>query len=335
MERDNYFDNLKSALITLVVIGHFLLPMEKTRFEGGILFNIYLFHMPMFAMISGYFAKGIYRDGRFRTDRVVRIVWLYVLFKAAAHVTENLAAGTPVLSPIDFFTDSGAPWYLMAMVWWYLSIPFAAGLKPPVVLAGAVILGILSGYQDSLGDGLAMSRTLVFAPFFYAGYYLKREWVTAFLKSGRRRVFPAAALGIAAVVAIGAFSFLKPYQGIVYGVNYRKLDAGVYASGGLIRLIHYLAATVMILGLMAATPSVRLPWSRMGSRTLQIYILHRLLRDLMQYWGYYTVFTSQYRRNVVLTAALAVLAAWILGNSRLAAIFTWISELPGKWKLYR
>jgi len=57
MERDHYFDNVKGALIMLVVIGHFLLPMERTRFVGSLIHIIYLFHMPMFALISGYFAK--------------------------------------------------------------------------------------------------------------------------------------------------------------------------------------------------------------------------------------------------------------------------------------
>ena len=44
----------------LVVIGHFLLPMERTRFVGSLIHIIYLFHMPMFALISGYFAKSVY-----------------------------------------------------------------------------------------------------------------------------------------------------------------------------------------------------------------------------------------------------------------------------------
>ena len=83
MERDHYFDNVKGALITLVVIGHFLLPMERTRLVGSLINIIYLFHMPMFALISGYFAKSVYRQGKYRSDKVLRLVWLYILFEAA------------------------------------------------------------------------------------------------------------------------------------------------------------------------------------------------------------------------------------------------------------
>ena len=51
--RNDYFDNIKSVLITLVVIGHFLLPLESTRLKDGLVNVIYLFHMPMFIMVSG------------------------------------------------------------------------------------------------------------------------------------------------------------------------------------------------------------------------------------------------------------------------------------------
>ena len=165
--RDSYFDNLKGILILLVVIGHFVLPMERTRPVWAIFYIIYLFHMPMFAMVSGYFAKGMYRNGTFKMERFLRILWLYIVFKMAVHITENLAAGTSFMKPIDFFFEGGSPWYLLAMMWWYLSIPFTSMFKPKAVMATAFVISILSGYQVSLGDGLAMCRTLAFAPFFF------------------------------------------------------------------------------------------------------------------------------------------------------------------------
>ena len=87
MTRDYYFDNVKGALITLVVIGHFLMPMDKTRLTDSLINVIYLFHMPMFALTTGYFAKHVYDNGRYRTDRIFRLIWFYILFKLCAHVT--------------------------------------------------------------------------------------------------------------------------------------------------------------------------------------------------------------------------------------------------------
>lgn len=336
MERDYYFDNVKGALITLVVIGHFLLPMERTRFVNSLINVIYLFHMPMFAMISGYFAKNLYRRGRYRADKVLRLAWLYLLFEIAVHVTENLAAGQPVTGRIDFFWEDGAPWYLMAMIWWYLSVPFLTELKPKAVMGICLCLGILGGYQDSLGDVLAMSRTLTFAPFFYGGYYWKREEVQRFLDSRYRWLFMASALCIAMFMALGTGGFLEPYVKIVRGMNYRRLAPEVYQWGGLVRIVCYLWAAIMILGIMAAVPRSRQRWTILGQRTLQIYVLHRLLRDMMQYWGFYEIFTSVYRRTVLFVMAVAVAVTLGLAERHITSGFRQIQKIPEllykKWR---
>lgn len=335
IERDHYFDNVKGALITLVVIGHFLLPMARTRLVESLINSIYLFHMPMFALVSGYFAKSVYRNGTFRTDKVLRLVWLYILFEMAVHVTENLAAGLPVTGHIDFFWEDGAPWYLLAMIWWYLSIPFMAGLNPGASLMICLFLGLAGGYQDSVGDGLAMSRTLAFAPFFYWGYYWKKEQVERFLDSRRRWMFPVLGLGIAAAAALGGRWFGK-VSVIIYGVNYRRLAAEFYPWGGLLRLGCYVCGGVMLLGVMAVIPRKKRWWTFLGERTLEIYILHRLLRDMMEYWGFYRIFTSQYRRTVALVVILAVAATLVLGGPWFAWMFAQVQKVPdylySRWK---
>ena len=54
--RDAKMDNLKALLIFLVVFGH---VMEAVMAHSGAAYAltciIYSFHMPMFAMVSGYF----------------------------------------------------------------------------------------------------------------------------------------------------------------------------------------------------------------------------------------------------------------------------------------
>ena len=59
-ERDYYFDNLKFILIFLVVFGHLVgITYKETQIEKSIYFFIYLFHMPAFIIVSGYFSKNI------------------------------------------------------------------------------------------------------------------------------------------------------------------------------------------------------------------------------------------------------------------------------------
>ena len=326
--RDSYFDNLKGILIILVVIGHFILPMDRTRLVWSLFYIIYLFHMPMFAMISGYFAKGIYRDGKFRMERLLRILWLYIVFKCAVHVTENLAAGTTLLKPIDFFFEGGSPWYLLAMIWWYLSIPFACMFKPKVVIAATIFISIFSGYQVSLGDDLAMCRTLAFAPFFYGGYYLTREQVDKFVKSKSKYVFAVGDVLLTVLFAVGNQEMFGQVRRFVYGMNYRDTNEALFALGGPIRVVHYICTMIMILGIMAVTPSKKTMLSGIGQRTLPIYILHRLLRDMMEYWGFYMVVTSQYRKNVLFVVVLAVVVTFVLGQSWIDALFKKLQCVP-------
>lgn len=83
-ERDYFFDNIKAVLIFLVVLGHFLLPIH----EGGnvlVLIKrlIYVFHMPLFVFVSGYFSKRIYKAGKYNFKKILYLIKAYILFVVA------------------------------------------------------------------------------------------------------------------------------------------------------------------------------------------------------------------------------------------------------------
>lgn len=55
--RNSEFDVLKGILIILVILGHWL-EYGLGNYLNRVVFNyIYLFHMPLFILISGYFSK--------------------------------------------------------------------------------------------------------------------------------------------------------------------------------------------------------------------------------------------------------------------------------------
>ena len=59
-ERDPYLDNVKIALIFLVVLGHnCIIYFHSSWLMGGVVLFIYSFHMPLFIFVSGYLSKGI------------------------------------------------------------------------------------------------------------------------------------------------------------------------------------------------------------------------------------------------------------------------------------
>lgn len=164
-ERNLKLDNAKGILITLVVIGHMLLPIQgTTRGVTNFFYMIYAFHMPAFVFISGLLAQRIYirvpkpahapsgncaqrhphhaanvsatqqvtTVGHFNGHRWCSTLWLYLLFQFILFFSEIPAYGRTTRFP-DFLHTSGAPWYLLALLLWYLMIPFFAGYRGKVL----------------------------------------------------------------------------------------------------------------------------------------------------------------------------------------------------------
>ena len=121
-ERDYFFDNLKAVLIFLVVLGHFLLPIHGESVLVVVKRLIYVFHMPLFVFVSGYFAKKIYKNGQYNFKKILYLIKAYIIFVIAIQIVYALC-GFRDFSEINFFSQSGAPWYLFAMIVWYLTIP--------------------------------------------------------------------------------------------------------------------------------------------------------------------------------------------------------------------
>lgn len=186
-ERNLKLDNAKGILITLVVIGHMLLPIQgTTRGVTNFFYMIYTFHMPAFVFISGLLAQHIYTrvpkpaqapggnraqrrqhraanavggrqmasrageypttsggasgaavatEGRFNLRRWCSTLWLYLLFQFILFFSEIPAYGRTTRFP-DFLHTSGAPWYLLALLLWYLMIPFFYAYRGKVLPVG-------------------------------------------------------------------------------------------------------------------------------------------------------------------------------------------------------
>lgn len=138
-ERNLKLDNAKGILITLVVIGHMLLPIQgTTRGVTNFFYMIYTFHMPAFVFISGLLAQRIYTrvpKRYFNGRRWCSTLWLYLLFQFILFFSEIPAYGRTTRFP-DFLHTSGAPWYLLALLLWYLMIPFFCAYRGKVLPVG-------------------------------------------------------------------------------------------------------------------------------------------------------------------------------------------------------
>ncbi len=319
--RISYLDNAKFLLIALVTAGHFIQPVTTTRLTYNIYFFIYTFHMPCFIFLSGLLTRKT-----FHIRNLLEPLWLYFIFKILTHCTEGLIDGQISLN-IDFFRESGAPWYLFSLALWNLTLPALKEQKPAAVLTGSIILGLFSGYSPSVGSTFVLGRTLAFAPFFYAGYYTRAEDLEQFLHHFRRPLI-AGALVLSLFIGLTAYDWLSPGFRLLFASNYTYLDASLFPWGAPLRLLLWTAAALLSAGLLAAVPRKRTPFTVIGQRTLQIYILHRLVRDLMQYFGFYEMINVHEKSSVAGVLLLSLLATLLLGNRLFFSFFLWLKNLP-------
>lgn len=273
-----YFDNVKAVLIALVVFGHFALPIHNDYKIVGYVYDlIYLFHMPLFVFITGLFGKSVFRDGRFRWQRVVSYLLLGVLFNLTLLVIEGKTDIQSIRSGLLMF--GSAPWYLIALSWWYLLTPIMSQVKSSVGIGLCIVLSLVSGAFPQMGDFLAISRTAVFLPFYFAGYYCTLGRCLSFKMDaniGSRLV-----LLLAAVIVVSYPLLSELYQPLValsYG-NSPYADAQVI-SGMALRLLQFGVAAVLSFGVLRLVPDSDCKFTVLGQRTLQIYVWHRIVRGV-------------------------------------------------------
>lgn len=387
-ERNLKLDNAKGVLITLVVIGHMLLPIQgTTRGVTNFFYMIYAFHMPAFVFISGLLAQHIYTRAPkryFNGRRWCSTLWLYLLFQFILFFSEIPAYGRTTRFP-DFLHTSGAPWYLLALLLWYLMIPFFYAYRNfPCSLIAWILLTIMSlagGYLASgalagLGDFLALDRVIAFAPFFFAGYFIGPERLMRFLdaeqdralsknqtgrkdisaakratsrrrspeeapkRAGRGIVLLLTVLGLLCFALVGTqtFDHLLPYKNVVYGAWYYRFHpeqnpaafpGALAAQLWLIRLAWFLVSGLMSFVLLALMPNRQIPLlTTIGQRTLQIYILHRPIRDLLLASGFITAAGPENSAHVLLLIVLPILLTIVLSAGILQRLFDTIQKLP-------
>jgi fucose 4-O-acetylase-like acetyltransferase len=136
--------------------------------------------------------------------------------------------------------------------------------------------------QNSMFDLL---RNSFLAPFFYLGYYMEQPVLERALRPVYRRVVVPAAVAICAgILAFG--SKLKDELGMVYeNISYYELD-DVW-EGPFVRLALMIAAFLISWAIMFFVPRGKTCLSVIGQNTMPVYMLHRILRDILMFAGIY------------------------------------------------
>ena len=324
----NYFmDNLKFLLIILVVVGHFGLKLSYIPYIKYLTYYIYIFHMPCFIFTSGCFAKRMNNGGKLRVDKIMSIMFMYLLFKFAnvllAYVFhENIS--------FNLFQDTSASWFLIALCIWYLSVPMLERIKPGYLITGSFIIGLLVGYIGSIKDVFSLSRVFVYFPFFIIGFCLPEDKLRRFLDK-RLRLF-AFTLMIAILMLVLYFGAdLKPVVNIIYAASpYSKSLGSMAAYGFLIRAVWYILATILSMSLLLLIPRCQLFISKYGSRTMQIYMTHIWIRNVLLYVGFFSAIKKESNYMSYLVLFGSIFLTFLLANKYLERLYNFIMSLSLK-----
>lgn len=313
IKRDYYIDNVKAILILFVVFGHFAMKFPYVPIVNSIKLFIYVFHMPCFVFISGYLAKSAFSNGKLRSDKILSFLWLYLFFKVSIAVINTIMGKE--FDP-KLFYDVEAPWYLLSMVVWYLLIPFIASIKPTLAIIGTLLAGVLIGYLEVFGVEFSMSRNFVFFHFFVMGFYTCEETLKKIRQNRKLKIASIFILFVTIIVFLTCTNTLSPYLKIIYGANgYASIStlSNIW-YGGIWRTVWYFAAYLLSAAFLMIIPNKKMRMTEYGARTLQIYILHILVRKIMVGFGIFEMCKNLSNlTNAIICFGGSILLTMLLG----------------------
>ena len=101
------------------------------------------------------------------------------------------------------FQDSNAPWYLLALCIWYLSVPLLERIKAGYLIVGSLCIGVLVGYISCINSVFALSRVLCFFRFLSWAFVCRERNLETFLDKKLR--IPAIIILVAVFLGITLF----------------------------------------------------------------------------------------------------------------------------------
>jgi fucose 4-O-acetylase-like acetyltransferase len=306
-----------------VVFCHLLVELPRGVLVGVLYQVIYVFLMPAFVFVTGYFAR--LRPKRMATG------WLlpYTVFQLLAIVRRNVVAGRMWATGLTLLYPQWTLWYLLACLLWYATIPLLDKARSGRMQGAVVALGLMAscvaGFVPWLGEFMDLARVVAFYPFFCAGYFAGRQRLSNKLEGlSARTLALVRAASVCAVALLMAIHYL--HGAAPKGALYRDAP---YASNWDVeaRVIVQIAAAAWCFMLFVHAPRRELGLLSMAGRnTMSIYLLHtwgiRALRHVFPPPGGELV-------QIAMCAALGAGMLVLLGNDRVGTAFRY--AFGGGW----
>lgn len=318
--RDVYYDNAKFLLIFLVVFGHLIQSyIEENKFIFTLYTTIYLFHMPAFILISGFFAKGFQKKG-FVLKITKKLIGPYLIFQGIYSFYYFFIHdhGWKELDPLN---PKWSLWFLVSLFCWNIMLFLFTKWKVGFGIFLSITLGIIVGYFQEINTYLSMSRTIVFFPLFLIGYYFKKEYFEKLIEN-KMKIVSVAIFGSMVIL----FYYLPEfdYKWLFGSEPYDDLhNSGI--NGGIVRIGVYTLTILATFSFFAFVPRKNHFFTKWGTSSLYVYLLHGFFIKFFRNSELVDYFNKPWQMVILFAISLLLIA--FLSSNMVIAIFQPFIEL--------
>ena len=311
-----YVDALRGFAILLVIIGHLPLCFYKDVDVSPLHHLVYVFHMPLFMMISGWVLnfESFSLGKRFKV--LIPFFFFGILFSSLVGFS------------ISEFLENEAKcgyWFLWAIsiFFLFLYIIRLTKMNPVLGLVMTEILFLLLHFffhRTTIGMTISTDSLWRLWPFFSLGV-LKNVWFD-WIRQRAKLTFSLCAIAISLALFVAIY--------------FNLFDT--YWPGGILRLIMAVPICIMLILLFydaemkcknsssAIKGCLKRMGSEIGTNTLQIYVLHYFIHHYLDlhFFGQYMIDNNMIWLEFIVSPVLAILISYIC---------IYVSKLLHKMKL--
>ncbi|KWX85027.1 fucose 4-O-acetylase [Paenibacillus riograndensis] len=298
---ETFFLNLRFMLIVTVFAGNAIEPLIQSLSGMHRLYLwIFSFHMPLFVLVTGYFA-GKSLTGAAGRRMLLQIGLQYLIFQTLYSVLDVSIFHVRNIHH-SFFAPYLLLWFLASHACWRLLMLGLGRWSRAAQIIFSVSAGIAVGYLQLDGIWFSISRTFVYLPFFVIGYHFSFE---AFVRIYNKYVKIAAAAPSVLLPLLLGMLGSERRLGCVYGsMTYMQCDASAWAAVVCRRGMYglQLAASLAFRVWVPHRLSRMTEW---GRRTLYVFLLHGFVVRLAAVSGIYAYLGNAAGAALVLLCAVA------------------------------
>ena len=261
MRKHNY-DIFKALLIFLVVLGHMLTTYDylpKASYNG-LLSCIYIIHMPMFFIVSGYFSKKV------DNSRLIKYLLIFIFMNTSFSLFNYLFYGT-----IDVFTILYSSWFILILFLYRILIKNKTINNLIYKKYSIIIIFFISLCSGLIFKNIEIVRFFSFFYFFVIGYKYDLKINKKYCKY---------LLLISIVLYLLLLSINIPYDFYMLSNYNNKYEI-------IIRGLTFMLNPLLFISIINLIPNKKISIvSKIGKDSLYIYAIHRIPTILLSYYLY-------------------------------------------------